>query len=99
MPLATEAPTGLVPEAVRLPLERARALRPSFDGDAGVLRDIAKRLDGIPLAIELAARAGPRPHYPYQRGGVSRPLTCRSPSGVFSPTARTRSSNKPRPDT
>lgn len=53
--LPTRAPDGGVPEAVRLLVERARAVRPSFDGDPAVLCAIAMRLDGIPLAIELAA--------------------------------------------
>jgi predicted ATPase/DNA-binding winged helix-turn-helix (wHTH) protein len=44
--------------AVRLFVERARAAAPSFSPDAGVAAAIAgvcRRLDGIPLAIELAA--------------------------------------------
>ena len=44
--------------AVRLFVERARAASPSFSPDASVLAligRIAHRLDGIPLAIELAA--------------------------------------------
>src|SRR5262249_45732711 len=55
LPLSTEAPGDVVPEAARLLALRARAVRPSFDADAVVLRAIATRLDGIPLAIELAA--------------------------------------------
>jgi non-specific serine/threonine protein kinase len=45
-------------EAVRLFLERARSIRPDFqltERDAPDLSDICRRLDGIPLAIELAA--------------------------------------------
>jgi predicted ATPase/DNA-binding winged helix-turn-helix (wHTH) protein len=45
-------------EATRLFVERARAMDPSFvpgPDDAGVIVDICRRLDGIPLAIELAA--------------------------------------------
>ncbi|WP_185949113.1 BTAD domain-containing putative transcriptional regulator [Microbispora sp. SCL1-1] len=44
--------------AVRLFEERARAVRPSFTLDAGnaaVVASICRRLDGMPLAIELAA--------------------------------------------
>jgi predicted ATPase/DNA-binding SARP family transcriptional activator len=44
--------------AVELFLERARAARPGFQPDAeelAVAAEIARRLDGLPLAIELAA--------------------------------------------
>jgi len=44
--------------AVRLFVERARAARPGFDLDArnsNAVAEICRRLDGIPLAIELAA--------------------------------------------
>ena len=45
-------------EAMQLFVERAQASLPSFDisdGNANAVRDICRRLDGIPLAIELAA--------------------------------------------
>ena len=45
-------------EAVRLMVERALAVRPDFaltESSGLALREIARRLDGIPLAIELAA--------------------------------------------
>ena len=49
-------------EAERLFYERAAAVRPGFDaadGGAGTVEEICRRLDGMPLAIELAAaRAG-----------------------------------------
>ncbi|MFC3575355.1 BTAD domain-containing putative transcriptional regulator [Streptomyces yaanensis] len=45
----------LPPEhAVRLFLDRARAVRPGFEGHARV-EDVCAALDGLPLAIELAA--------------------------------------------
>ena len=49
-------------EAERLFCERAAAVRPGFDpadGAAGAVEEICRHLDGMPLAIELAAaRAG-----------------------------------------
>ncbi len=45
-------------EAVRLCVERARAARPGFapsEPDLRTLADVCTRLDGLPLAIELAA--------------------------------------------
>jgi predicted ATPase/class 3 adenylate cyclase len=45
-------------EAVRLFAERAAAARPAFrmtDANARVVADVCRQLDGIPLAIELAA--------------------------------------------
>ncbi|TCO62698.1 helix-turn-helix transcriptional regulator [Actinocrispum wychmicini] len=48
-------PTLANDEAVALFLERAEAVRPGFDADASVVRTMCTRLDGIPLAIELAA--------------------------------------------
>ena len=50
------APLGSA--AVELFLERARAARPGFDPDAeavALAAEIARRVDGLPLAIELAA--------------------------------------------
>ena len=45
------------PAAVELFVDRARAVRPGFGPDeAGdVIEDICRRLDGLPLAVELAA--------------------------------------------
>jgi predicted ATPase/DNA-binding SARP family transcriptional activator len=51
--------TGLVgPAAVELFADRARAVQPGFsiEGHAGeVVTDVCRRLDGLPLAVELAA--------------------------------------------
>lgn len=47
-----------VVESVRLFAERARAVAPDFvltDGEAGAVAEICRRLDGLPLAIELVA--------------------------------------------
>jgi len=54
---ATREP-ALASEAVRLFIDRARLQRPDFevtDGDTAALASICRRLDGIALAIELAA--------------------------------------------
>ena len=45
-------------EAVRFFLERARAVRPELEltpANVGAVREIVRRLDGLPLALELAA--------------------------------------------
>jgi non-specific serine/threonine protein kinase len=55
---AGEASSAAESEAVRLFVERARAVDPAFvvtASSAGVLARVCRRLDGIPLAIELAA--------------------------------------------
>jgi predicted ATPase len=58
-PLPVGDPDGPVPsDAVELFLDRARAVRPDLAVDSGRLRvvhEICRRLDGLPLAIELAA--------------------------------------------
>ena len=44
--------------AVRLFVDRARAVQPGFApdaGEAGAIAEICRRLDGLPLAVELAA--------------------------------------------
>ncbi|MFG2395608.1 ATP-binding protein [Streptomyces lydicus] len=59
-------------EAVRLFLERARSCDPGFDpapGDLRTVAEICRRLDGLPLAVELAAgRAGSLPPAGILRG-------------------------------
>jgi predicted ATPase len=51
------APEPLQTDAVRLFVERARAVAPEFrpTEHAGAVVDVCRQLDGIPLAIELAA--------------------------------------------
>lgn len=63
-PLATPLPGALDADeagkfaAVRLFVERAKAVQPSFalnSANAGSIADICRALDGLPLALELAA--------------------------------------------
>ena len=56
LPLTPEEALGF--EAVQLFVERARAHQPSFeltDAEVGTVAAICRRLEGVPLAIELAA--------------------------------------------
>ena len=56
--LILPVPSLPVEDATRLFAERARAGRPDFDIDrepVGAVAEICRRLDGLPLAIELAA--------------------------------------------
>ena len=60
VPPAAEADLRVVAaaESVRLFCDRARLARPGFslaEGNAGSVSEICRRLDGIPLALELAA--------------------------------------------
>jgi predicted ATPase len=56
-PLAIDEEGDRTPSAVRLLLDRASAVRPGFAGDEdlAMLRSLAARLDGVPLALEMAA--------------------------------------------
>jgi predicted ATPase/class 3 adenylate cyclase len=56
--LTADRDAAMASEAVRLFVERAMAVRADFaltDEDVPVVADIVRRLDGLPLAIELAA--------------------------------------------
>ena len=74
---AETAPARLAEnEAVRLFVERARAVRPDFavtEQNARAVAEVCHRLDGLPLALELAARAAacsrPRRSSPAWRTG------------------------------
>ncbi|MEO8753974.1 MAG: winged helix-turn-helix domain-containing protein [Casimicrobiaceae bacterium] len=58
VPLTSDLGAVAEAEAVRVFVDRARLVRPEFDVDAdnaGPIADICRRLDGIALAIELAA--------------------------------------------
>ncbi|MDQ3856348.1 MAG: hypothetical protein M3281_08165, partial [Chloroflexota bacterium] len=60
LPLSLPSPTNLVEqsEAVRLFVQAARSARPDFEltaANSGAVAAICERLDGLPLAIELAA--------------------------------------------
>ncbi len=58
VPAEDDDPTTTPSEAVELFTERAREVRPGFAVDernAAVIASICRRIDGVPLAIELAA--------------------------------------------
>ena len=59
VPKATQTPDEIATsEGVQLFVERARAVRPDFElteKNAAAICEIVRRLDGIPLALELAA--------------------------------------------
>ena len=57
-PLAVPAADTAITPAVELFLERARAIRPEYqpnDDDLAAIAELTRRLDGLPLAIELAS--------------------------------------------
>jgi predicted ATPase len=57
-PLAVPAADGAITSAVELFLERARAIHPEYqptDEDLAAIAELSRRLDGLPLAIELAS--------------------------------------------
>jgi predicted ATPase len=57
-PLAVPAGDAAITSAVELFLDRARAIRPEYqprDQDLAAFAELSRRLDGLPLAIELAS--------------------------------------------
>jgi non-specific serine/threonine protein kinase len=57
-PIVPSSHRPIVSDAVSLFVERAKAVLPGFeltDENAGTIEEICRRLDGLPLAIELAA--------------------------------------------
>lgn len=59
LPVAGDRQVSQEAPAVRLFVDRAAAVRPGFtladDGDVDAVVEVCRRLDGIPLAVELAA--------------------------------------------
>ncbi len=54
----SDGPEATAPAAVRLFVDRARALRPEFvlsAANVGAVHEVCRRLDGLPLAIEIVA--------------------------------------------
>jgi hypothetical protein len=58
LPQASDSDSGAVAEAVQLFLDRVRLVQPAFNPDEAdmlAVAEVCRRLDGMPLAIELAA--------------------------------------------
>ncbi len=87
MSVESSSATGGLPDAVRLFVDRGRAVRDDFvltADNSAVIDEICTRLDGLPLAIELAAArlAVLSPHALRDRLDPSLPLLTRAPGDV-----------------
>jgi hypothetical protein len=96
----TSAAEALACPSVALFADRVAAVRPDFtvtDGNVAAVVEICRRLDGLPLAIELAAarvRSLPVEQLAARLGDRWHPVRRRCCSGAIWPTIRRRSASR-----